>query len=123
MNVSPLVVAVPVAVVFAALGVMKILALPPMRVRAARVRAAHLGFSVPAYRAIGTLEIAGAAGVVLGVAAPVIGGLAGAGLLLLLAGALVAHLRNGDSPSHLVPAVVAGLLVAAYLVVLAGATP
>jgi DoxX-like protein len=118
MNVSPLVVAVPVAVVFAALGVMKILALPPMR-----VRAAHLGFSVPAYRAIGTLEIAGAAGVVLGVAAPVIGGLAGAGLLLLLAGALVAHLRNGDSPSHLVPAVVAGLLVAAYLVVLPGATP
>ena len=59
----------------------------------------------------------------LGVAAPVIGGLAGAGLLLLLAGALVAHLRNGDSPSHLVPAVVAGLLVAAYLVVLSGATP
>ena len=118
MNVSPLVVAVPVAVVFAALGVMKILALPPMR-----VRAAHLGFSVPAYRAIGTLEIAGAAGVVLGVAAPVIGGLAGAGLLLLLAGAVLAHLRNGDSPSHLVPAVVAGLLVAAYLVVLPGATP
>lgn len=118
MNVSPFVVAVPVAVVFAALGAMKILALPPMR-----VRAAHLGFSVPAYRAIGTLEIAGAAGVVLGVAAPVIGGLAGAGLLLLLAGAVLAHLRNGDSPSHLVPAVVAGLLVAAYLVVLPGATP
>ena len=63
--------AVPVAVVFAALGAVKILALPPMR-----VRAAHLGFSVAAYRAIGTLEIAGAAGVVLGVAAPVIGGLA-----------------------------------------------
>ena len=119
MNMSPLVVAVPVAVVFAALGAMKILALPPMR-----VRAAHLGFSVAAYRAIGALEIAGAAGVLIGVAAPVIGGLAGAGLLLLLAGALVAHLRNGDSPRHVVPAVVAGLLVAAYLVVvLSGVTP
>ena len=115
---SPLVIAVPVAVVFAALGAMKILALPPMR-----VRATHLGFSVTAYRAIGTLEIAGAAGVLLGIAAPVIGGLAGAGLLLLLAGALVAHLRNGDSPRHAAPAVVAGLLVAAYLIVLFGATP
>ena len=118
MTMSPLVVAAPVAVVFAALGAAKILALAPMR-----VRATHLGFSVTAYRAIGTLEIAGAAGVLVGVAAPVIGGAAGAGLLLLLAGALVAHLRNGDSPSHLVPAVVAGLLVAAYLVVLPGATP
>ena len=46
---SPFVVAAPVAVVFAALGATKILALPPMR-----VRAAHLGFSVTAYRAIGT---------------------------------------------------------------------
>ena len=55
---------------------------------------------------------------------PCIGGVAGAGLLLLLAGAVLAHLRNGDSPSHLVPAVVTGLLVAAYLVVvLSGATP
>ena len=116
---SPLVVAVPVAVVFAALGALKILALRPMR-----VRAAHLGFSVAAYRAIGTLEIAGAAGVLLGIAVPVIGGLAGAGLLLMLAGAVLAHLRNGDSLRHLVPALVAGLLVAAYLVVvLPGAIP
>ena len=118
MTMSPLVVAGPVAVVFAALGAAKVLALPPMR-----VRAAHLGFSVTAYRAIGALEIAGVAGILLGVAVPVIGGLAGAGLLLLLAGAVLAHLRNGDSLSHLVPAVVAGLLVAAYLVVLPGATP
>ena len=118
MTLSPLVVAAPVAVVFAALGAAKVLALPAMQ-----VRATHLGFSVTAYRAIGILEIAGAAGVLVGVSAPVIGGLAGAGLLILLAGAVVAHLRNGDSPRHLVPAVVAGLLVAAYLVVLSGATP
>jgi hypothetical protein len=116
MTMLPLIVAAPVALVFAALGAAKLLALPPMR-----VRATHLGFSVPAYRAIGTLEIAGAAGLLVGLSAPVIGGLAGAGLLLMLAGALVAHLRNGDSPRHLVPALVAGLLVAAYLVVLSGA--
>jgi hypothetical protein len=118
MTTSPLVVAVPIAVVFAALGVAKILALPSMR-----ARAAHLGFSVPAYRAIGTLEMAGAAGLVAGIVAPAIGGLTGAGLLILLTGALVAHRRNGDSPSHLAPAVVAGLLVAAYLLVLFGVTP
>jgi DoxX-like protein len=106
---SPLVVAAPVAVVFATLGAAKILALAPLR-----VRAAHLGFSVTAFRAVGTLELTGAVGVLVGVAAPVIGGLAGAGLLLLLAGALLAHLRNGDSPRHLVPAVMAALLVAAY---------
>jgi hypothetical protein len=117
MTVSPLVAAVPVAVVFAALGAAKVLALAPLR-----VRAAHLGFSVTAFRAVGTLELAGAVGVLVGVAAPVLGGLAGAGLLLLLAGALVAHLRTGDSPRHLVPAVVAALLVAAYLLVLSGAT-
>jgi hypothetical protein len=118
MNVSPLLVAAPVAVVFAALGAAKILAVPPMR-----IRATHLGFSVAAYRAIGILEVAGAIGVLVGVAAPVFGGVAGAALLLLLAGALVAHLRNGDSPRHVVPALVAGVLVAAYLIVLSGATP
>jgi hypothetical protein len=47
---SPLVVAAPVAVVFATLGAAKILALAPLR-----VRAAHLGFSVTAFRAVGTL--------------------------------------------------------------------
>jgi hypothetical protein len=36
---------------------------------------------------------------------------------------VVAHLRNGDSPRHLLPAVVAGLLVAAYIIVLSGVTP
>ena len=45
------------------------------------------------------------------------------GLLLLLAGAVVAHLRNGDDPRLLAPALLAGLLVAAYLVVLLGARP
>ena len=90
-----------------------------------RVRAAHLGFSVPAYRAIGTRRSPGQPGSCSASRFPCIGGLAGAGLLLLLAGALVAHLRNGDCPpSPRCPAVVcAGLLVAAYLVVLVRATP
>jgi len=108
--------AVLVAAAFFALGSAKVLALTPLR-----ARAAHLGFSTDAYRAIGALEIAGAAGVLLGLAVPALGALAAVGLLLLLAGAVVAHLRNGDNPRLLAPALLAGLLVAVYLVVLLGA--
>jgi DoxX-like protein len=108
----------PVAAVFLALGGAKLAAIAPMR-----ARAAHLGYSTRAYQAIGALEIAGAVGVLLGVVAPPRGALAAAGLLLLLAGAVVAHLRAGDNPPLLVPAVVTGLFVAAYLIVLLGARP
>ena len=110
--------ALPIAAVFLAFGSAKVLALAPMR-----ARAAHLGFSTNSYRVIGTLEIAGAAGVLLGLVAPPLGAFAAAGLLLLLAGAVVAHLRNGDHPRLLAPALVAALLVAAYLVTLLGARP
>jgi hypothetical protein len=107
-----------VAAAFLALGSAKVLALAPMR-----ARAAHLGYSTRSYQAIGALEVAGAVGVLVGLALPPIGALAGAGLLLLLAGAVVAHLRNGDRPRLLAPALVAALLVAAYLVTLLGARP
>jgi hypothetical protein len=75
------------------------IALAPMR-----ERAAHAGFSVGAYRGIGALEIAGA------------------GLLLLLAGALVTHVRNRDGIRDLVPAPVCAGLVAGNLVAL-GVSP
>ena len=103
---------------FLALGAAKVAAVAPMR-----ARAAHLGYATRSYQAIGVLEIAGAIGVLLGLIAPPIGPLAAAGLLLLLAGAVVAHLRNGDHPRLLAPALVAALLVAAYLVTLLGARP
>jgi hypothetical protein len=112
------VLAVLVAAVFLAFGSAKVLALAPMR-----ARAAHVGFSTGSYRGIGTLEIAGAVGVLLGPVAPLIGALAGIGLLLLLGGAIVAHLRSGDRPRELAPAVVAALLVVGYLVVLLGVRP
>ncbi|WP_439381462.1 DoxX family protein [Amycolatopsis lexingtonensis] len=106
-----------VAVIFFLLGAAKLFALAPMR-----ERAAHAGFSVTAYRGIGALEIAGAAGLLLGLAVPVLGTLAGAGLLLLLAGALVTHVRNRDGLRDLVPALVCAALVAGYLVAL-GVSP
>lgn len=116
MTLTSAILAVLLALVFLALGTAKILALAPMRERAAEV-----GFSTAAYRRIGVLEIAGAAGLLTGLIAPLVGGLAGAGLLLLLGGALVAHLRNGDGPRKFTPAVIFGLLVAVYLVLHVGA--
>jgi len=95
---------------FLLIGAGKVLALPAMR-----ERAAHLGFSVGAYRWIGVLEIAGGAGVLLGSAAPVIGLLAGAGLLALLGGALFAHARHRDALATAAPALVFGAVDVAYL--------
>ena len=104
--------------ILSALGFAKILAIAPMR-----ARAAHVGFSVAAYRRIGVLEVAGAIGLAVGLVQPLLGGLAGTGLLLLLAGAVVTHVRNGDGLREVAPAVVCALLVAGYLAALTGATP
>lgn len=101
------------AVLFFVVGAAKVLALAPMRELAAEV-----GFSLTAYRGIGTLEVAGAAGIALGLVVPLLGGLAGASLLLLLAGAVITHIRNGDGVRKLAPAVVCALLVVGYLVTL-----
>ncbi|WP_346533273.1 DoxX family protein [Micromonospora sp. DPT] len=110
MTLAAAILAVLLALIFLALGTAKILALPRMR-----ELATEAGFSVAAYRRLGVLEVAGAVGLLIGLTEPLIGALAGAGLLLLLAGALVVHLRKGDGPQKYAPAVVCGLLLAAYL--------
>ena len=102
-------------VAFAAAGAAKLAAVPAMR-----VRAAHVGFSVAAYRRIGLLEILGVLGLLVGALLPVIGALAAAGLLLLLGGAMIAHLRSGDGPRELAPALVLGLATLAFLILLVG---
>ncbi|MPY55991.1 DoxX family protein [Streptomyces spongiae] len=112
-----IVLSVLVAAVFFLFGAAKLFALAPMR-----ERAAHGGFSVTAYRGIGALEIAGAAGLLLGLAVPMLGVLAGVGLLLLLVGALITHVRNRDRGRDLVPALVCAALVVGYLVAL-GVSP
>jgi hypothetical protein len=107
-----------VAAIFIVLGTAKVLAVAPMRARAADV-----GFSVTAYRRIGALELAGAAGLLIGLTLPLVGRLAGAGLLLLLAGAFATHLRHRDGLHELAPAAVCAALVAGYLIALAGGMP
>lgn len=111
MNVVSIVLAVALVVFFLALGVAKILALP-----FARALAAKVGYSVGMYRVIGALEVAGAAGLLVGLAEPLLGTLAAAGLLLLLAGALITHLRRRHGPGEYGPAVISGVVTAAYLV-------
>ena len=96
------------------LGSAKVLAVPAMR-----ERAAHVGFTVDQYRVLGVLELAAAAGLVIGLAAPTLGTLAACGLLLLLGGAFASHLRAGDRVPGLAPALLVGVLTAGYLVSLA----
>jgi hypothetical protein len=117
MNIAATVLVVVLALVFFTLGSAKIMALA-----FTRELAAHVRFSTTAYRGIGTLEAAGAIGLLIGIAQPLLGAAAGIGLLLLLGGALVAHLRVGDGPREYAPAVATGILVVTYLALLFGAT-
>ena len=55
-----------------------------------------------------------------GAAVPVIGALAATGLMLLLGGAVIVHLRNGDGVRELVPALVLGSVAVAFLVLVLG---
>ncbi len=91
MNPTTTILAAVLIVAFAAVGSAKVAAVPAMR-----ARAEHVGFSVAAYRRIGLLEVLAVVGLLVGAFVPVIGALAAAGLLLLLGGAIVAHLRNRD---------------------------
>lgn len=100
---------------FAAAGSAKLAAVPAMR-----ARAAHVGFSVAAYRRIGLLEVLGVLGLLAGAFVPAVGALAAAGLLMLLGGAVIAHLRNGDNLRELTPALVLGLVTASYLLLVVG---
>jgi hypothetical protein len=102
-------------VAFAVLGTAKLAAVPAMR-----SRAEHAGFSVAAYRRIGALEIAGVLGLLLGAAVPAMGALAAIGLLLLLGGAVLTHLRNGDGPKEMAPAIVLAAVTVGYVVAVVG---
>ncbi|MEU4486745.1 DoxX family protein [Streptomyces purpurascens] len=101
------------AVWFALLGTGKLLGLPAMA-----ERAAHVGFSLGGYRIIGVLELASVIGLFAGWAVTGLGVAAAVGLLLLLTGAALAHLRAGDRLSALAPAIVSAALVVAYVIVL-----
>lgn len=77
----------------------------------------HLGVSPMQWRAIGALELAGVAGVLVGLMWAPIGIAAAIGLALLSSGALAFHLRASDRVADSAPAVI-GVALAAAVVVL-----
>jgi hypothetical protein len=77
--------------------------------------AAHLGIAWQRYQLIGAAELAAAIGVLAGLVWQPLGVLAGACLAVLLLGAAVTHLREGDSGRELVPALMVLAIDALYL--------
>ena len=108
------VIAVLLAVGFAASGLLKVAAVKRMVGLAAEVH-----YSVRAYRVIGALEIAAAAGLLVSLfgIAP-LGVLAAGGLVMLMGAAAGTHLQNGDPPVRAAPAAVLGVVAIGYLVTL-----
>jgi uncharacterized membrane protein YphA (DoxX/SURF4 family) len=74
----------------------------------------HLGVKPAQWRVIGLLELAGVAGVLVGLLWwPPIGVAAAIGLTLLVLGAIVFHVRASDSVADTIPAVIGlGLAIA-----------
>ncbi|MFF4590913.1 DoxX family protein [Streptomyces sp. NPDC001388] len=114
MSITATVLAVLLAGIFLVLGSAKLATVPAMR-----QAAAHVGMTTTHYRLLGALEVAAAAGLLLGLRIIPLGAAASIGLLLLMAGAVVVHLRSGDPAARCLPAVIAGALAAAHLVLLA----
>lgn len=108
--------AVVLAAAFAVLGVAKLAKAPSMV-----ARAGHVGFTAERYQIIGAAELSGAVGVVAGLSHAPFGYAAGVGLLLLLAGALLTHARQGDGPAELAPAALFAVATVGYLLALATA--
>jgi DoxX-like protein len=77
----------------------------------------HLGVKPMQWRLIGALELAGVAGVLIGLAWPPIGIAAAIGLALLSIGAVAFHVRASDRAVDMAPAVI-GLALAVATAVL-----
>jgi hypothetical protein len=110
MFVTTIVLTALLAVAFTYTSVIKLIGIADMR-----ASAEHLGFSYPTYRGIGALETAAVIGLLIGLFVPALGVAAAAGLVLLMTGAAVTHLRAGDGRVSAVPATL-GVLAVLYLV-------
>lgn len=82
-----------------------------------REAAAHFGIVWPRYRLIGVAELAGAAGVLIGLWWHPLGLAAAAGMALLLLGAVITHRRAADGGKEMAPALIALAITLAYLAI------
>ncbi len=84
---------------------------------AMQASAEHFGIEWPRYRLIGVAELAAAVGLLAGLVWHPLGIAAATGLALLVGGAVVMHLRAGDSLKDMAPALVILIVTIVYLVV------
>lgn len=103
MTVAVLVLSLLLALSSSAGGAAKLVGAAPMRADAAR-----LGFSDTTYRAIGGLELAGATGLVVGLFMWPATIAAAAGVVALMVGAVVAHVRAADPAKQTAAPIVIG---------------
>ena len=119
MNILAAIAGIVIALAFLAAGLAKVTKNVQM-VEAAK----HLGFSVTQFQLLGAAEIAGAAGVVAGIAvdsfAP-LGIAAAVGLAAVGIGAGVVHRKAGDESKAAAPPIVLALLAIIYIVATAAA--
>ena len=82
----------------------------------------HLGFTKRSYQRIGGIELVGAIGLLLGLAArgssvlAIVNEVAAGGLFLLMIAAVTVHLRRGDAVKHVAPSLALGLLAMLELI-------
>jgi uncharacterized membrane protein YphA (DoxX/SURF4 family) len=111
MFVVTLILAILLALAFGAAGAQKLAS-----AKMASDSADHLGIPLSRYRLIGVPELLGAIGLLVGLAVWPLGVAAAAGLVLLMIGAVVTHIRVGDKIAAFGPALALGLLAAVELV-------
>jgi uncharacterized membrane protein YphA (DoxX/SURF4 family) len=99
------------ALMFIAAGVPKLL-----KAQSAVTQAEELKIAPTSYQIIGVLELLGAAGVLLGLWTSWLGVAAGAGLALMMVGAVITHVRAGQSAKKAIPAIVFAALALGYIV-------
>jgi uncharacterized membrane protein YphA (DoxX/SURF4 family) len=112
-----IVLAVLLALVYAAGGFQKVTG-----AESGLKNADHVGASHGLWKVIGGLELLAAVGLLVGLAVAPLGIAAGIGLVLLMAGAVIFHVRAGDSPKLFGPAVILGLLALVEVIVRAASS-
>ena len=112
MFIVTIVLAVLLALVFAAAGVPKITG-----AKSALENADHLKVGHGLWKVIGVLEVLAAIGLIAGLWVWPLGVAAGIGLVLLMAGAVMYHVRNGDSAQKFSPPIVLALIALAEVIV------
>jgi hypothetical protein len=112
MFIVTVVLAILLSLTFAASGGLKVAG-----VKSAMDQADHLRFPHNAYKGIGALELLAVIGLLAGLAVWPLGVAAGAGLVLLMIGAVITHIRVGDKIAQFGPALALGVLALVEVIV------